>query len=127
MRRCASAINMPCKGIGSGSGLAGSSHSSVHAVRNWRAGLPVDARERTVSDEVAARNFSFTTGCVSASSVVSHTDPHHTPCAPNAIDAAIWRPLPMPPAASTGVGATASTTSGMSTIVLISPVWPPAS
>ena len=33
----------------------------------------------------------------------------------------------MPPAASTGVGATASTTSGTSTIVPISPVWPPAS
>ena len=27
-----------------------------------------------------ARNFCFTTGWVSASSVVSHTDPHHTPC-----------------------------------------------
>ena len=33
----------------------------------------------------------------------------------------------MPPAASTGIGATASTTSGTSTIVEISPVWPPAS
>ena len=36
-------------------------------------------------------------------------------------------PEPMPPAASTGTGATASTTSGTSTIVAISPVWPPAS
>ena len=33
----------------------------------------------------------------------------------------------MPPAASTGVGATASTTSGTSTMVAISPVCPPAS
>ena len=33
----------------------------------------------------------------------------------------------MPPAASTGVGATASTTSGTRTMVEISPVWPPAS
>src|SRR3546814_8278995 len=46
------------------------------------------------------------------SSVVSHTDPHHTPWAPSAMAAATWRPLPIPPAASTGVGATASTTSG---------------
>ena len=33
----------------------------------------------------------------------------------------------MPPAARTGVGATASTTSGTSTMVETSPVWPPAS
>ncbi len=33
----------------------------------------------------------------------------------------------MPPAASTGIGRDASTTSGTSTIVAISPVWPPAS
>ena len=42
-------------------------------------------RDRTVSDDVAARNFSFTTGWVSASSVVSHTEPHHTPSAPRAM------------------------------------------
>ncbi len=41
--------------------------------------------------------------------------------------AAICRPEAMPPAASTGTGATASTTCGTSTIVEISPVWPPAS
>ena len=92
-----------------------------------RAGLPVSERDRTVSLDAAARNFCFTTGWVSASSVVSHTDPHHTPSAPSAIAAAIWRPFPMPPAASTGVGATASTTSGTSTMVETSPVWPPAS
>lgn len=54
-----------------------------------RAGLPVIERDRTVSDDVAARNFSLTTGTVSASSVVSHTDPHHTPSAPSASAAAI--------------------------------------
>jgi hypothetical protein len=32
-----------------------------------RAGFPVNDRERTVSDEVAARNLSLTTGSVSAS------------------------------------------------------------
>ena len=79
-------------------------------------------RDRSVSDEVAARNFSFTTGCVSASSVVSHTEPVHTPWAPSAIAAAICRPRAMPPAARTGRGATASTISGTRTIVAISPV-----
>ena len=69
----------------------------------------------------------MTTGWVSASSVVSHTEPHHTPCAPSAIAAAIWRPRPMPPAPSTGMSPTASTISGISTIVPISPVCPPAS
>jgi len=43
--------------------------------------LPVRDRDRTVSAEVAARNFSLTTGWVSASSVVSHTEPHQTPAA----------------------------------------------
>jgi len=33
----------------------------------------------------------LTTGEVSASSVVNHTDPHHTPSAPRANAAAIWR------------------------------------
>ncbi len=92
-----------------------------------RAGFPVRDRDRIVSRELASRNFSLTAGWVSASSVVSHTEPHHTPSAPSARAAAIWRPLAMPPAASTGVGATASTTSGTSTMVAISPVCPPAS
>ncbi len=112
MRASASPTRIICSGIASGSGLAGSAHSSVHDERSWRAGLPVFARERSVSADVAARNFSLTTGCVSASSVVSHTEPHHTPWAPSASAAATWRPSAMPPAASTGVGATASTTCG---------------
>ncbi len=49
---------------------------------------------------------------MSASSTVSHKDPVHTPDAPMTMAAAIWRPEPMPPAASTGNGATASITSG---------------
>ena len=62
------------------------------------------------------------------SSVVSHTEPVHTPWAPSASEAATWRPEPMPPAPSTGTsGPTASTTSGVSTMLAISPVWPPAS
>ena len=127
MRLWASATSMLWSGIGSGGGEPGLSHSSVHAVRSMRAGLPVSERERMVSREVAATYFCFTTGCVSASSVVSHTEPHHTPAAPSASAAATWRPRAMPPAARTGVGATASTTSGTSTMVAISPVCPPAS
>ncbi len=80
-----------------------------------------------MSPDPAARNFFFTTSPVSASSVVSHTEPHQTPCAPRAIAAATWRPVPMPPAPSTGVGCSASTTCGTSTIVAMVPVWPPAS
>ena len=41
--------------------------------------------------------------------------------------AAIWRPDPTPPAASTGRGATASITSGHSTMEPTSPVCPPPS
>ncbi len=108
-------------------GVSGLSHSSVQALRSMRAGLPVIERERTVSLEVAAMNLRWIAGSVSASAVVSHTEPHHTPSAPRARAAAIWLPLAMPPAASTGVGATASTISGTSTIVAISPVCPPAS
>ena len=53
-----------------------------------RAGFPVIERDRTVSPRPARRNFSFTAGEVSASSVVSQTDPHQTPAAPSAIPAA---------------------------------------
>ncbi|COY66756.1 Uncharacterised protein [Mycobacterium tuberculosis] len=59
--------------------------------------------------------------------MVNQTDPHQTPSAPRANAAAIWRPRAIPPAASTGVGDTASTTSGTRTMVATSPVWPPAS
>jgi hypothetical protein len=55
------------------------------------------ARERTVSLVRARTNFSRTAGVVSASSVVSHTEPVHTPLAPRTMAAAIWRPLAMPP------------------------------
>ena len=57
-------------------------------------------RERTVLRECAFSIFSFTVGVVSASAVVSQTEPVHTPAAPIAMQAAIWRPVAMPPAAS---------------------------
>ena len=96
-------------------------------MRSWRAGLPVNARDRTVSVDVAASSLSVTTPPLVFSDTVSQMEPVHTPSAPSAMAAAIWRPVPMPPAASTGTGAMASTTSGISTIVATSPVWPPAS
>ena len=49
---------MNCSGIGSVPGESAPSHASVHAVRSWRAGLPVIERERTVSRDVAASSFS---------------------------------------------------------------------
>ena len=64
----------------------------------------------------------------SYSADVRNAEPIHTPCAPSASAAATCRPVPMPPAASTGaLPPSASTISGHSTIEPISPVWPPAS
>ena len=80
-----------------------------------------------MSLEDAASIFRCTVGSVSASSVVSQTEPHHTPWAPSAIAAATWAPVTIPPAARTGVGETALTTSGTRTIVEMVPVCPPAS
>lgn len=117
---------MNCSGIGSVPGDSGDSQASVQAFLSSRAGLPVHDRERTVSREVAFRMCSLASSGVSASSTVSHSEPVQTPSAPSASPAAIWRPEPMPPAASTGTS-TASTTWGMRTIVEMSPVWPPAS
>ncbi len=67
---------------------------------------------------------------VSDSTVASHTEPVQTPAAPIAMQAAICRPVMMPPAASTGtsrIGLIALITSGTSTMVETSPQWPPAS
>ena len=103
--------------------MPSASQASVHSFFSMRHGLPVHERERTVSlagrVQVASRSAP---GGASASSTVSQSEPVHTPCAPIASAAAIWLPLPMPPAASTGVGATASMTCGQSTMLPISPV-----
>ena len=127
MRLTASAVAMNWSGIGSVPGDSGPSQASVHAVRSWRAGFPVRDRERTVSRDVAFKTFSRATGWRSLSVDASQIDPVQAPSAPSASAAATCRPQPIPPAASTGVGATASTTSGTRTSVAISPVWPPAS
>jgi len=114
--------------MGSVAGASSRSQASVHRVRSCRAGLPVMARDRTKSRDVAARRLADTSGDTSASAVSSQTDPVHTPWAPRAMAASIWRPSAMPPAARTGTsGPTASTTWGTSTMVEISPQWPPAS
>ena len=84
-----------------------------------------------MSDEVAASSASRSAGAAEVSAyswVVSQAEPIQAPTAPRASAAAIWRPQPIPPAASTGTSApTASTTSGISTMLAISPVCPPAS
>ena len=84
-----------------------------------------------MSDEVAASSAVRSAGRSEVSpysSVVSQAEPIHTPAAPRASAATIWRPEPIPPAASTGTcPPTASTISGTSTMLAISPVCPPAS
>ena len=102
--------------------MPSASQASVHSFFSMRHGLPVHERERTVSALVARSSVSFCAGGASASWTVRHSEPVHTPCAPIARAAAIWRPLPTPPAASTGTGATASITCGQSTMLAISPV-----
>src|SRR5690349_21528535 len=89
--------------MGRGDGASSLSHASVQGERSWRDGLPVRERERTVSREDAASIFSLTMGLVSASVVVSQTEPHQAPAAPMAIAAAICPPVVMPPAARIGV------------------------
>ena len=96
-------VRIPCNGIGSGSGASLLLQASDQADCNWRVGLPVRLRERTVFADDAYSIFSFTVGIVSASLVVSQTEPHHTPAAPIAMQAAICRPVAIPPAASTSM------------------------
>ncbi len=125
----ASPVTMNCSGMPSGSGVVGRLPGLGPVVAcSMRHGLPVNERRahRVAAGgvEVAAASAPAAT---SASSTVSHSEPVHTPWAPRASAAAICRPVPMPPAASIGVGATASMTSGHSTIEPISPVWPPPS
>src|SRR5260221_14232837 len=91
-----------CSGIGKGFGAPSASQASVQSERSWRQYFPVRDLERIVPREVAASIFSFTAGDVSASGVVSQTDPVHAPAAPIAIQAAICRPATMPPPARTG-------------------------
>ncbi len=82
------------------------------------------------SREEAAIIFSRKISVVSDSTVASHTEPVQAPAAPIAMQAAICRPVMMPPAASTGtsrIGLIALITSGTSTMVETSPQWPPAS
>lgn len=75
--------------------------ASVQADCNCRDGLPARLRERTLLADVAFSIFSLTVGVVPASAVVSQTEPHQTSEAPIAMQAAICRPVAMPPAAST--------------------------
>jgi hypothetical protein len=56
-----------------------------------------------VSRDDAASIFCLMVSLVSASVVVSHTEPHQAPAAPIDIAAAICVPVVMPPAARMGV------------------------
>lgn len=86
-------------------GLSAPSHASVQADRSWRAGLPVRPRDRTVWRDRASTIFSRKMGEVSASWVASQTEPVQAPAAPMAMQAAICRPVMMPPAAAPAPGA----------------------
>ena len=59
--------------------------------------------------------------------LVTNRVPIQAPCAPSRSAAARPRPSAMPPAATTGIGATASTMAGSSANVPMAPACPPAS
>ncbi len=131
MRWCASLTSRFCSGIGSGSGAPGSAQASVHLRLEQPGRLAAVDPRRAPSGPSRPRRARAASRRPSPSvysEVVSQYEPIHTPPAPSASAAAICRPEPMPPAASTAASSpTASTISGTSTIVAISPVWPPAS
>ena len=98
-------------------------------VRSWRAGLPVIDRDRTVSPKPAASRFSITHGSVSRLRDGRARSSRSTRPARRA-------PSPRPSGARgrcrrrrarARPDRRVSTTSGTSTIVEISPQWPPAS
>ena len=90
-------VTMFWSGMGRGSGVSSRAQASVQSFRSIRQGLPVNARDRTVSPLAAARYAPICAGGHSASWTVSQIEPVHTPALPNAIAAAIWAPLPMRP------------------------------
>ena len=100
---------MFCSGIGSGSGASGASQASVHgssaagpACRCRCGGARCRWRSRASSAcwITDAPDSSRTPRSYSAA--VRNAEPIHTPDAPSASAAATCRPVPMPPAASTG-------------------------
>src|SRR5947199_213026 len=108
------------------------SHCSTNGVRSARCGAfgqpPPNSMVRTVSSSVAATTFSLYNEWAAASGVARNRVPRTTPSAPSASAATTPRASAIPPAATTGVGATASTTRGTRTIVATWPAtWPPAS
>ena len=67
-------VGRKIRGIGSGPLAPSACQASVQLDCNWRVGLPVRLRERTVFRDPAARIFSFTVGMISALAVVKHTE-----------------------------------------------------
>ena len=84
-----------------------------------------DRRHNRYRFRPLGRRGGRTTG--TASSETRNAVPHQPATAPVAMTPANARPLAMPPAAITGVGATASMTWGSRASVPMRPVWPPAS
>src|SRR6266487_1564160 len=98
MRRSTGSLSSDWSGIGSAPGPPAESQAAVQSDRSCLDGLPVRLVERTVSRDEAASIRSLVYGAVSASWVVSQTDPVHTPSAPSAMAAAICLPVTIPPA-----------------------------
>lgn len=84
--------------------------------------------ERTASFSLASTIRSRYAGSLGVLSATTNLVPIHAACAPRTSTAARPRPSPIPPAAITGVGETASTTVGSRTRVPMEPqTCPPAS
>ena len=127
------AITSPAPGRWLSGGRPAASHARAVELRSARCGAsghPTSYRSGYHCASVSAaaisrRRYSSCTGISSAS---RNRVPSHAAWAPRASTAATPRASPIPPAAITGTGATASTTAGISGRVAIVPhTWPPAS
>ena len=127
--RLASACSMPCSGMGSGPGAPSRSQASVHAVRSWRAGLPViDRRAHGVArrrgEQLLQRPAAACPPRRRSARSSRSTHPARRAPAPRPSGGRCRCRRRRAPGRR---DPTASTTSGTSTIVEISPQWPPAS
>ena len=126
-------MTSPCPGRLPDVGRPAASQTSTVwflSVRWGAFGQPASNRfsRYTVSLSFAPRRRSRYRAWIAASRLARKRVPIQAPAAPNAKAAARPRPSAMPPAATTGVGETASTTAGMRGIVATVPrTCPPAS
>ena len=104
-------------------------HRSMNRLRRERdiaPGQTLPAAMSGISDSAVSWPSESTIACLKFwcsgdSTVARKRVPSSTPSAPSAIAAASPRPSATPPAVSTGIGATASTTIGVSTMLVIQP------